>query len=185
MLRFGIISELGTGENAGFARVSFDDTGIVSGWLSLPAGQTKTAKQWQPVEINTQVACIMDEACEQGAIIMALWSFTDTPPEWATADTIGIQYADGTRLYYDAARHNLIINAPEAEINLSCKTLNVSGEVNIEGETKIKGATEITGDTKVTGEVTATKEVTAGAMKIKLTQHKHPTPAGVSGLPTP
>lgn len=185
MLRFGLISELGTGENAGFARVSFDDSGIVSGWLSLPAGQTKTAKQWQPVEVNTQVACLMDQACEQGVIIMALWSFTDTPPEWATADTIGIQYADGTQVYYDSAAKKLIVNAPDADINISCKALHITGAVNIEGNTQIKGETKITGDTKVTGEVTATEEVTAGAMKIKLTQHKHPTPAGVSGMPTP
>lgn len=185
MLRLGIISELGTGENAGFARVSFDDTGIVSGWLSLPAAQTRTAKHWQPVEVNTQVACLMDEACEQGAIVIALWSFTDTPPEWATADTTGIQYADGTQVYYDVAKKQLIVNAPDAELKITCKSLDITGAVNIDGDTRIKGETRIDGDTSVTGEVSATKEVTAGAMKIKLTQHKHPTPAGVSGTPTP
>lgn len=179
MLRFGIISELGTGENAGFARVSFDDTEIVSGWLSLPASATKTAKDWRPVEINTQVACLMDEVCEQGIIIMALWSFTDTPPDWANENTTGIMYADGTAIYYDIENKRLSIAAPDAELTIECKKLNVTGEVNIEGKTTI------TGDTKVTGEVIATKEVTAGPMKIKLTQHKHPTPVGVSGVPTP
>lgn len=183
MLRFGIISELGTGGNAGFARVSFDDTGIVSAWLSLPSATTKTAKHWQPMEVNTQVACLMDEVCEQGAIVMALWSFTDTPPEWANENTTGIQYADGTQIYYDAESKRLTVSAPDAELNIECKALNITGAVNIEGETKIKGETKIDGDTKVTGEVTATKEVTAG--QIKLTQHKHPTAVGISGVPTP
>lgn len=183
MLRFGIVSELGTEENAGFVRVSFDDTGIVSGWLSLPAGATKTAKDWRPLEINTQVACLMDSACEQGTIVMALWSFTDTPPDWATPTTTGIQYADGTAVYYDTENKRLTIAAPEAELNIECKKLNVTGEVNIEGKTNIKGETNIDGDTKVTGEVTATKEVTAA--QIALTKHKHPTPMGVSGIPTP
>lgn len=177
MLRFGIISELGGGENVGFARVSFDDTGIVSGWLSLPSGGTHTAKDWRPLEVNTQVACLMDSACEQGAIVLALWSFTDTPPDWATANTTGIQYADGTAIYYDTESKRLTVAAPDAELSIECKTLNITGAVNIEGETNIKG------DTKVMGEVTATKEVTAG--QIKLTQHKHPTPVGVSGIPTP
>ena len=177
MLRFGIISELGTGENAGFARVSFDDTGIVSEWLSLPATATKIAKDWRPLEVNTQVACLMDSACEQGAIVMALWSFTDTPPEWASATTTGIQFADGTQIYYDTENKRLTVAAPDAELKIECKRLNITGEVNIKGETNIDG------DTKVTGEVTATKEVTAG--QIKLTQHKHPTAVGVSGIPTP
>lgn len=171
MLRFGIISELGTGKNAGFARVSFDDTGIVSAWLSIPASHTKTAKSWQPIEINTQVACLMDEVCEQGAIVMALWSFTDTPPAWATENTLGIQYADGAQIYYDTKNKKLNINAPDAELNITCKKLNITGDVNI------------TGDTKVTGEVTATKEVTAAT--IALTTHKHPIPTGTSGTPIP
>jgi phage baseplate assembly protein gpV len=167
MLRFGIISELGEGENAGFVRVSFDESEIVSDWLSLPSANTRTAKQWIPVEVNSQVACLMDEWCKQGCIVAVLWSATDTPPEWASKDTTGIKFADNTEIYYDAAEHTLTVNAPDAELNFTCKKLNITGDVN------------------VTGEITASEEVTAGTMKIKLTQHKHPTPAGVSGIPTP
>ncbi|MDR3133026.1 MAG: hypothetical protein LBU42_03260 [Prevotellaceae bacterium] len=167
MLRFGIISELGEGEYAGFARVSFDENDIVSGWLSLPSGNTRTTKQWIPVEVNSQVACLMDGRCQQGCIVAVLWSATDRPPEWAGGDTVGIKFADNTEFYYDAAGHTLTVNAPDAELNFACKKVNITGDVN------------------VTGEVTATKEVTAGALQIKLTQHKHPTPAGVSGIPTP
>jgi phage baseplate assembly protein gpV len=167
MLRFGIISELGEGEHTGFARVSFDENDIVSYWLSLPSANTRTTKQWIPVEVNSQVACLMDEWCEQGCIVAVLWSETDTPPEWASKDTFGIKFADNTEIYYDATAHKLIVNAPEAELNFTCKKLNIEGDVN------------------VTGDIVATKDVTAGEMQIKLTQHKHPTPAGVSGIPTP
>lgn len=173
MLRLGIISELGSGENAGYAKVYFDDRDIVSDWLALPSGNTKDTKQWIPVSVNSQVACLMDDECEQGYIAGVLWSTSDTPPSWASADTIGTLYADGTEIYYDAENHTLTVNAPDAELNIKCKKLNVTGEVNIKG------------NTNVTGEVVATEEVTAGSMKIKLTQHKHPTPSGVSGLPTP
>ena len=34
MFRLGIISEIGEGENLGYARVSFDENEIVSGWLA-------------------------------------------------------------------------------------------------------------------------------------------------------
>lgn len=167
MFRLGIISELGDGENIGYAKVSFDEYGIVSDWLALPSANTKEAKQWTPVAVNSQVACHMDERCEQGYISCVLWSETDTPPAWASSDTIGTLYADGTEIYYDSKAHVLTVNAPDAELNIKCKKLNVTGDVN------------------VTGEIVVTDEVTAGAMKIKLTEHKHSTPTGVSGIPTP
>ena len=91
MMRLGIISELGSGENLGYARVSFDEVGIVSGWLALPSAGTRRTKQWTPLEVNTQVACLMDDRCEQGVIVMALWSSADMPPEWAGAETIDVQ----------------------------------------------------------------------------------------------
>ena len=40
MFRLGIISEIGEGENLGYARVSFDENEIVSGWLAMPSMAT-------------------------------------------------------------------------------------------------------------------------------------------------
>ena len=167
MLRVGIISELGTGENLGYCRVSFDEVDMVSGWLPLPSFGTKTVKSWQPVEVNSQVACLLDDDCEQGCVTAVLWSNGDRPPGWANANTMGIQFADGAKVYYDAKVHRMTIDAPESEVVMTCKELNITGDVN------------------VTGDITATKDVTAGPLGIKLTTHKHPTPAGVSGPPTP
>lgn len=173
MLRTGIISELGEGKNIGFARVHFDDRDFVSGWLPLPSTNTRNNKQWVPAAVNSQVACIMDAQCEQGFIAMVLWSAADQPPAWASPDTMGVMFADGTEVYYDTKTHKLTVNAPDAELNVKCTKLNIEGEVNIKG------------NTNVTGEVVATVEVTAGSRKIALTKHKHPTPNGVSGPPTP
>lgn len=97
MFRLGIISEIGEGENLGYARVSFDENEIVSGWLAIPSMATYKTKHWIPVEVNAQVLCSMDENCEQGAIVLVLWSDTDTPPDWAGPDTMGVKYADGAR----------------------------------------------------------------------------------------
>jgi phage baseplate assembly protein gpV len=211
MIRYGLISELGEEGNAGYARVHFDDVDMVSDWLALPSVATKTAKHWIPIEVNSQVGCVIDDDTQQGFIAIVLWSDTDTPPEWASEHTIGMQFADSTEMYYDSEKHTfemkfadsaemcydsdkhtfgvkfsdsaemcydseshtLTVHAPDSELNITCKSLNVEGEVNIKG------------DTSVTGNITASEEVTAGTMKIKLTQHKHPTPVGVSGLPTP
>lgn len=174
MLRLGIISEIGEDENLGYARVSFDEIDIVSGWLAVPSMSTKSTKHWVPVEVNSQVACLMDENCEQGAIVLVLWSNTDIPPEWAAPDTMGVKFADGTEVFYDTKEHKLTVNAPDAELNFNCKKLNITGEVNVKG------------DANVTGDVTA-KEVTAGTLiKIALTTHKHPTAAtGPASTPIP
>lgn len=185
MLRLGIISELGDGENLGFARVSFDDSEIVSDWLPLPSSNTRTVKQWIPVEVNSQVACLMDEFCEQGCIVAVLWSETDTPPDWATPDTLGIRFGDGTEIYYDAGSHALTVHAPDAELTFKCKKLTVEGDMAITGDTDIKGDANITGDAAVTGDVAAQGEVTAGPLGIALTGHKHTTPMGPSGTPIP
>ena len=179
MIQFGLISELGTGENAGYARVYFDDIDMVSDWLALPSFSTKTAKHWIPIEINSQVGCVIDDDTQQGFIAIVFWSDTDTPPKWANENTMGIKFADGAEFFYDSKNKKLTVNASDSELNIKCKSLNVEGKVNIKGETTIKG------DTSVTGQITASDEVTAGALKIKLTQHKHPTPSGVSGTPTP
>lgn len=181
MLRLGIISELGEDENIGFARVYFDESDLVSAWLPLPSTNTKTIKHWIPVEVNSQVACLMDEMCEQGCIVMVLWSDTDTPPDWATSDTLGVQFIDGSEVFYDSRKHVLNINAPDAELNLTCKKLNIEGEVNIMGETKIKG------NASITGEIAAAGEVTSGMLKIPLTTHKHPVTSigNPTGTPTP
>jgi len=171
MLRLGVISELGSGEHLGFARVSFDEVGMVSGWLSLPSLGTKTVKIWYPIAINSQVACLMDDICEQGVIVAALWSKTDMPPKWAKENIIGIKFSDGVNVLYDSKEQKLIIDAPDSDINMTCKTLNLTGDLHLSG------------DQTVSGDVTAKGEVTSGV--IKLTQHKHPTPSGVSGIPTP
>ena len=173
MLRLGIISELGTGENLGYARVSFDEVGMVSAWLPLPSTATKSAKVWHPLEVNTQVACLMDDECEQGVVVVALWSDVDAPPDWSNESTVGVQFADGAKLYYDSDGHRLLFDAPETEIEINCTKLKITGDI------------EHTGDMDVTGSIVASEEVTAGIMKITLTGHKHPTPSGVSGVPTP
>lgn len=160
----------------GYARVSFDEYGIVSGWLAMPSMATRSTKHWVPVEVNAQVACLMDEHCEQGAIVLVLWSDEDTPPEWAGPDTMGVLFADGTELFYDAAAHRLTVNAPDADLTIKCKNLTVEGDIDIKGDTNLKGDINAEGDLSVDGDITA-NEVTAGQLGITLTGHKHPTAA--------
>jgi phage baseplate assembly protein V len=202
MLRLGVLSELGKDENLGYARVSFDEVDMVSAWLPIRAFGTKTVKEWRPIEINSQVACLMDEECEQGVIVAVLWSDDDVPPKWATENTTGIVYEDGAKVYYDskehklfvemqdgatikydAKKHELNIDAPDSEINMTCKMLNIKGEVNIEGDTTIDGGQDVTGKIHAKGEIVSDVNVKAGATAIGLTTHRH-TSTSATGITT-
>lgn len=158
MLRYGLINELGTGANIGFARVEFDELQIKSGWLSLPCSGSKSVKSWVTFPINTQVAVLMHRDGEQGEIIGSTWSDIDNPPNFASNTTRGIEFPDGMQIYYDWNNHKLsVLSANEIEID--CTNLNVKG------------------DLKVTGSIEATKEVTAmnltPATKVTLSGHIH------------
>ena len=162
MLRYGLINELGTGENLGFARVFFDELSIKSGWLSLPTSGTKGVKSWVTFPVETQVAVIMHRDGEQGEIIGSTWSDVDAPPSFANDHTRGIEFPDGTKIYYDWNTHKLTIS----------------------------GATmEITGNVKVNGSFEATQEISAmtltPATKVTLSKHIHIETGAITNSPTP
>ena len=184
MVKFGIISELGDGDNLGFARVSFDDSDFVSDWLSLPSVGTTSTAQWVPVAVNSQVACMMDDAMEQGVIVAVLWSDKDRPPEWASSDTFGIRFADGAEIIYNHKDHKLAVNAPDTNIEIVCKKMTVSGDLSV------GGATDVSGDISTNGKVSAIGDIstTSGDVKtaiVTLGTHIHTTSTGPSGPPTP
>lgn len=189
MWKFGIISQLGEGENLGYARVSFDDSDFVSDWLSLPSMATTTAKQWIAPAVNSQVVCLMDAEGEQGAIVAVLWSDTDRPPQFATSDTIGIQFADGAEFFYDSSKHKLTLNAPDTEVSVSCKKLIINGDVEANGDVAISGMADVAKDIKTKAGISAVGDIATKAdiktAVVTLNTHIHTTPTGPSGPPTP
>lgn len=160
MLRFGLINELGTGENIGFAKVEFDELGIISDWLSLPTD----GMEWNPIEKQTQVAVLMHSDKVQGQIIGSVWSDDKIPPEFASDHTKGVQFPDGTKIYYNWNSHKLFLLSTndETTIEITCKKLIVNGEIE------------------------ATKEISAmtltPATKVTLSEHVH---AQIGSPPTP
>ena len=107
MLKYGVICEINYSE--GWARVNFDELGIVSGKLSLPASCNKSNKENIPIEINTQVAVLMHKDGEQGEILKAVYNESDTPPSWADEFTHGKEFSDGTIITYNTNTHKLSV----------------------------------------------------------------------------
>lgn len=77
MLRFGTICD--TDHDGGLYRVNLEGDGLVSYWLSPTHLTTRNAKPFAPLSIGEHVACLFDEALEDGVIIGAIYSGADEP----------------------------------------------------------------------------------------------------------
>jgi len=207
MLRFGIVSELGTGEWLGYCRVSFDEVKMVSFWLPILSGSTKTSKSWNSIEVGSQIACLMDKECEQGVALSAIWSDKDKPPDFANDKTVGIQFADGAKLYYDFDAKKGFLEAPETslkavikeadieasdKVKLKCETLELTGDLKVTGDATITGDVSVTGGIDATNNIKSKMAVEGLSVKATLgagttlSTHMHPTAAtGPPSPPTP
>lgn len=98
-IKYGIISEIDA--TKGLAKVTFQaDDNIVSAFIPALVRKTLTEKESFPYDANEYVACIMDENCEHGVIIGAVYNETDTP-SFTNKDTFGIKFANGDIQAYD------------------------------------------------------------------------------------
>jgi phage baseplate assembly protein V len=91
-------------------RVQFPDRdNMTSNWL--PVGVRKSLEDceyWLP-DLNTQVACLMDENYEFGVVVCAIYSDADMPPI-SNPDLYYKKFKDGTIIQYDRLAHTLNIN---------------------------------------------------------------------------
>ena len=168
MLKYGIISD----SKPGFAKVIFpQDDNIVTDWLPICVPFSLGDKIVWSLKINTQVACMMDEHCEEGIILGATYNDEDIPPNDADFE---IEFEDGTKITYDKT-------AGELKANVQGKiTALATGDIDIEsseGAIKAKGFTTATIEAPaitLKGAVTVEGVITAGGLALT------PMP-GVSG----
>lgn len=124
-------------------RVEFPDRdNLVSDWL--PVGQKKTLgdeEYWLP-DLDTQVVCLMDEHCEAGVVLCAIYSDLDPPPV-ANKDLFYRRFKDGTIIQYDRATHKLSVDVKgdieatatgKADVTIDGKTTYISkGKIDLDG----------------------------------------------------
>ncbi len=130
------------------ARVQFPDhDNMVSAWL--PVGVQTSAGDydyWLP-DLQTQVACLMDENYEFGVVLCAIYSDADLPPVTGK-DLYYRRFKDGTIIQYDRASHKL--------------TANVQGTVDLVATGDITSTSPLwthNGNLKVNGHVVASGNV--------------------------
>lgn len=180
MLRFGTITEVQP--EKGLARVQFAEDGITTALIPIIQNNSLADKHYRSMKVNEHVACLMDEHCENGVIVGAIYNKTDTPA--FTGDKVGVKFEDGTEIVYDKEAQQYTINlvsgkaviTTSREVEITCSKLKVTGDV------------EVTGNIEASNDIVSQTEVIAGPLQIALTTHKHigvqPGP-GTSGNPVP
>ncbi len=138
MLRFGIVTNVD--EKRAMVRVNFQDMdGTISYWLPVLVPKSHKDRYYYMPDIGEHVVCLMDETCEEGVVLGAIYSEADNPPE-RSKDKYHIKFADGTTIEYDRAEHKL---RADVKGDVSIK---VTGrcDVNCQNQIFIRSATNIT-----------------------------------------
>jgi phage baseplate assembly protein V len=121
VLRFGIVTNID--EKDCRARVQFDSDELSSYWLGILQAKTQKDKFYFMPDIGEHVACLMDERCEAGVILGAIYSDLDEVPV-ISKDKFKIKFGDGIEIEYDRVEH---------ELNVICPNISITGMINHTG----------------------------------------------------
>jgi phage baseplate assembly protein V len=186
MIKFGTISKIDP--DNGLVKVSFPSDDIESDWLPMIKQGTKSNKYFHIFDTGEHVACMMDERCENGVVLGAIYSKDETPGAVKGADVVGVEFSDGTVVKYDRSNSKLTI-ITEGNVEIEATKLKVTGDLEVTGDVDVTGGISATGDLETNGDIKApTGDVTAGPLGVSLLLHKHigvTTGPGTSGTPVP
>lgn len=70
MIKFGLISDI---DRKGLVKVNFDEDEIVSSWLPVLVPSSKDIRYYTDLALNTRVVCLMDQYCEDGVVLGAIY----------------------------------------------------------------------------------------------------------------
>lgn len=160
--RIGIVTEYDPA--TGKARVSLPDDDIVTDWLAIVVPSAAQTSFTQPLDVNEQVAVVLDEDGENGFIMGATYN-ADKTPKNSGKDISAVTFSDGSTISFDRSSHtftldlkggNVVIKT-DADVQISC----VNATVTASGKTKLDTPeTECTGNLKVAGNLEITGNTT-------------------------
>lgn len=166
---------------AATAVVVFGGDDALASW-TLPVMQAKTGGDrayWLP-DPGSLVACLMDEHAEFGVVLGGIYSQADAPPI-ASLDALHVAFKDGSTFEYDRAAHRLAItlagDAAAIDITAAGEITIVSSAASI--MLSVPDGQHVT----LGGSDQAKRLATEDFVTEVYEQHKHPTPAGLSGPP--
>ena len=123
MLKFGIVTEVIPSK--GMVRVGFEEDGIVSFLLPVLMKSTKEDKYFHSLAVNERVVCLMDEFCENGVVIGAIYDASNIPD--STSGTVTqVVFSDDTKVQYDRSTTELIVEVGDTLIKANNNGIEVT-----------------------------------------------------------
>lgn len=124
-MHFGLITEIGQGENAHMVKVYLEELDFETQWLFWVERATQDDKSHDTLDIGAQVVILLDAHGVDGVVIGCINSEEDPPPV-TSPDKWHRKFKDGTVIEYDRSSHVLKVDA-QGEI-----TVKASGPVKLE-----------------------------------------------------
>lgn len=190
MLKYGRISDIDA--EKGLAKVSFPDDDMVSDWLKVLVPKSKDDSYSVMFDTDEHVAVMMDEHCENGVILGAVYD-TGKKPDGGNADKVRVKFKDGAAIEYDRSNHTFtiegiekaVIKTKEATITADTKVKIDCSDNEITGDLKIGGKLDVTGDVSTDGKIEALQDIksTSGDVIATVTSLKLHVHTGVTSGP--
>ncbi len=155
MLRFGIISQINP--ELVQAKVRFEDDESTSYWLPILQTKTLKDKYYSMPNEGEQVVCLMDENCEDGVILGAIYSSADAPVV-KNEKEISLNLEDNSLIN---------INKETQTLTISFKNIRLIGNIDHDGI--LKNTKGISSDAEVSD-----KTSTMQTIRDTYNGHSHP-----------
>lgn len=141
-LVFGLVYSTDDPLSLGRVQVQFNQYGgMITKWLSVIVPKTMNDKfNWIP-DVGEQVACLMDNYLQEGAVLGCVPSSVDPPPSGSSVGVTQILFGDGTLFSYNRTTHvanlGLASGAQAIVQNPGGQKIQLdsSGNVNVVGNT--------------------------------------------------
>lgn len=130
MVFFGIVSVIDHGK--GLVKVDRQDIGTSSEWLQVLQGNTVGNKSYSMPKLGENGLCVCPDNGKEGYYIKSGYNEIDTPPSFHGEGKNGIEYSDGTTIYYDEKSSTLYLDVKNS-INIVCPQISITGNIDIKG----------------------------------------------------
>jgi len=187
MIRFGIVTERDA--TTAKLRVSLLGDDMATQLLPFVVSGAGSDKFFSLPNVGDQVACLMDENCEDGVVLGAIYSKADATPDGVSDNVTMVRFSDGTVVKYDKASSTVTVDAV-SKVIIKSPDNEVQGPLKVTGKITGEGGLEVSGgNATVSGNLSATGQVTAlsNTAPVGLSTHVHisAAPGSPTSPPTP
>jgi len=175
MFKTGIVVTIDA--TAGCVQVSFEDVGIISGWLTVCYPKCTVDKVYWLPEVGEQVRCLMDAYLEDGAVLGCVYSDVDAVP-WTSTQKFGVQFKDGGSVCYDRDSGEMTVVAKGVlkatatnQVHITAPKVTVEGDLHVTGALQVEGRVTAQADMQVNGTMVTKGDMTGSG--ISVSHHTH------------